>query len=100
VGTSISNAPVVDFAMDIMEIEGKPRAKRGKWSGAKDVLRCKECGARKIIPLGADTDICSCGSRFGSLFAPLIKEGKVSRKLPAAKEIREYALKRTEGLEL
>ena len=35
VGTCISNAPVVDFAMDIMEIEGNPLAKRGKLSGAK-----------------------------------------------------------------
>ena len=39
VGTSIANAPVLNFALDIMEIEGKPMAKRGKWSGAKDVLR-------------------------------------------------------------
>jgi len=35
VGTSIANAPVLNFALDIMEIEGKPVAKRGKWSGAK-----------------------------------------------------------------
>src|SRR6266704_3244920 len=34
VGTSIANAPVVSFALDIMEIEGRPMAKRGKWSGA------------------------------------------------------------------
>src|SRR5262250_2193786 len=40
VGTSIANAPVLNFALDIMEIEGRPMAKRGKWSGAKDVLRC------------------------------------------------------------
>ncbi|MDO8683704.1 MAG: nicotinate phosphoribosyltransferase, partial [Armatimonadota bacterium] len=30
VGTSISNAPVIDFALDIVDIEGKPVAKRGK----------------------------------------------------------------------
>ncbi len=29
VGTSIANAPVLNFALDIMEIEGKPMAKRG-----------------------------------------------------------------------
>ena len=39
VGTSIANAPVLNFALDIMEIEGKPMAKRGKWSGAKEVYR-------------------------------------------------------------
>src|SRR2546421_432077 len=39
VGTSIANAPVLNLGLDIMEIEGRPMAKRGKWSGAKDVLR-------------------------------------------------------------
>src|SRR2546430_9589274 len=39
VGTSIANAPVLSFALDIMEIEGKPMAKRGKRSGAKQVWR-------------------------------------------------------------
>ena len=39
VGTSIANAPVLNFALDIMEIEGRPMAKRGKRSGAKHVLR-------------------------------------------------------------
>src|SRR5512134_497449 len=34
VGTSIANAPVLSFALDIMEIEGRPMAKRGKRSGA------------------------------------------------------------------
>jgi len=34
VGTSIANAPVLNFALDIMEIEGRPMAKRGKWSGS------------------------------------------------------------------
>jgi len=30
VGTSISNAPVLDLAMDIVEIESRPMAKRGR----------------------------------------------------------------------
>ena len=100
VGTSISNAPVVDFAMDIMEVEGRPFAKRGKWSGAKDVVKCRNCASRKVIPLGSEPGACSCGGRFESLFTPLIKNGRIARKLPAAKEIREGVLKRIEGLEL
>src|SRR3990172_3374046 len=65
IGTSISNAPVVDFAMDIIEIEGKPFTKRGKWSGSKRVLACAECGTRKIAPLAhAEKIICSCGGAF------------------------------------
>ena len=38
VGGAIANAPVIDFAMDIVEIEGKPKAKRGKRSGVKQVF--------------------------------------------------------------
>src|SRR5213596_3947088 len=52
VGTSIANAPVLNFALDIMEIEGRPMAKRGKWSGAKDVLRCRACRTTVVVPAG------------------------------------------------
>ena len=37
VGGAIANAPVIDFGMDIVEIDGEPRAKRGKRSGIKQV---------------------------------------------------------------
>ncbi|MDP6459245.1 MAG: nicotinate phosphoribosyltransferase, partial [Candidatus Hydrothermarchaeota archaeon] len=40
IGTSISNAKTIDFAMDIIEMEGKPVAKRGKLGGKKEVYRC------------------------------------------------------------
>src|SRR6266571_1235918 len=50
VGTSIANAPVLNFALDIMEIEGRPMAKRGKWSGAKDVLRSRPLAALRHGP--------------------------------------------------
>ncbi|MBI5893077.1 MAG: nicotinate phosphoribosyltransferase [Deltaproteobacteria bacterium] len=95
VGTCISNAPVVDFAMDIMEIDGKPLAKRGKWSGAKDVLRCKKCFTDKIVPLGSNKGKCDCGGGFENLLLPLIKNGKAARKLPKPKDIRSHVL---EGL--
>jgi nicotinate phosphoribosyltransferase len=102
VGTSISNAPVVDFAMDIMEIEGRPVAKRGKWSGAKDVLRCAGCGTRKVTPLGKGGGHtgCDCGGVWESLFTPLLADGKVARDLPGATDLRYYAISRTEGLEI
>ncbi|MBI5810892.1 MAG: nicotinate phosphoribosyltransferase [Deltaproteobacteria bacterium] len=103
VGTSISNAPVVDFAMDIMEVEGRPYAKRGKWSGAKDVLKCKRCPERRIIPLGplgSKRGRCVCGGALESLFSPLIVKGVIRRKLPKPRDIRAYALKGIKGLEL
>ena len=48
IGTSISNAPVVDYSMDIMEVDGIPRAKKGKWSGSKRVLRCKSASTASL----------------------------------------------------
>ena len=90
VGTCISNAPVVDFAMDIMEIEGKPVAKRGKWSGAKEILRCRKCGSDKIVPLNKKQNKCACSGSYEALLQPLIKKGKIARKLPKPKVIRGY----------
>ncbi|MFQ5736665.1 MAG: nicotinate phosphoribosyltransferase [Thermodesulfobacteriota bacterium] len=99
VGTSISNAPVIDFAMDIMEIEGRPFAKRGKWSGAKDVLLCAGCGARRVVPLGALPGACGCGGEHESLFVPLIEDGSVAARLPEPSAIRELVLRRIGSLE-
>ncbi len=100
VGTSISDAPVVDFAMDIMEIDGVPTAKRGKWSGAKDVLRCASCGGRKTVPLGSKPGACACGGEFESLFVPLLSGGNIASTLPKPRAIKEYLSGRLSGLEL
>jgi nicotinate phosphoribosyltransferase len=49
VGGAIANAPVIDFAMDIVEIDGVPKAKRGKRSGAKQVYAQKS-GEHVVLP--------------------------------------------------
>jgi nicotinate phosphoribosyltransferase len=49
VGGAIANAPVIDFAMDIVEIEGKAKAKRGKRSGVKQVYE-KRDGEHVVLP--------------------------------------------------
>ena len=49
VGGAIANAPVIDFGLDIVEIEGKPRAKRGKRSGKKQVYELQE-GGHRVLP--------------------------------------------------
>ncbi len=41
VGTSVANARCIDFALDIIEKEGEPCAKRGKRGGKKQVYRRK-----------------------------------------------------------
>ena len=53
VGGSIAAAPVVDFSLDIVEVNGEPRAKRGKWSGRKRLLELTD-GTHKIHPAEAE----------------------------------------------
>jgi nicotinate phosphoribosyltransferase len=42
VGGAIANAPVIDFSMDIVELEHVPKAKRGKRSSAKQVYMMQD----------------------------------------------------------
>jgi nicotinate phosphoribosyltransferase len=51
VGGAIANAQVIDFGLDIVEIEGKPRAKRGKRSGNKQVYELQD-GGHRVLPAG------------------------------------------------
>jgi nicotinate phosphoribosyltransferase len=51
VGGSIANAPVIDFALDIVEIEGKAKAKRGKRSSVKQVYELPS-GKHTVLPVG------------------------------------------------
>ena len=50
VGGAIANAPVIDFGMDFVEIEGKPKAKRGKRSGKKQVY-VQPDGSHCVLPV-------------------------------------------------
>jgi nicotinate phosphoribosyltransferase len=100
IGTSISNAPVVDFAMDIMEVEGKPFAKRGKWSGSKRVLRCQKCSASGISPVGDRGFTCQCGGEFSDILLPFTENTNVLQELMPAKEIRSYVLEQVKELDL
>lgn len=92
VGTAISNAPVVDFSFDLVEVEGKPRAKRGKMSGSKHVLRCASCLETIVLPVGADQTACNCGERCESLTKALVERGKISAPLPEPNQIQTYCL--------
>jgi nicotinate phosphoribosyltransferase len=101
VGTSIANAPVLNFGLDIMEIEGRPMAKRGKWSGAKDVLRCHECRETVVVPKGAAGGSCGCGrGRWEPLLKPLVRAGRVVRDLPPPRTVRDHVLEQLSRLPL
>lgn len=98
IGTSISNAPVIDFAMDIMEVEGKPIAKRGKMSGSKSVLRCKGCYHYYLVPSIDKPDLCRCSGEFEELLVPFIKEGELISPLPKVRDIKSYVLSQVKRL--
>ncbi|SPD76290.1 putative nicotinate phosphoribosyltransferase [uncultured Desulfobacterium sp.] len=102
VGTAISSAPVVDFSMDIIEIDGAPIAKRGKQSGSKAVLMCAKCHKTQVRPAGKKPTKCQCGGRQKDLLVPLISRGKMKTKAPSPKQIRNFVISQITdlGLEL
>lgn len=100
IGTSITNAPVIDFAMDIMEVDGRPIAKRGKWSGSKRVLRCKRCNSPLIKPRDKKRHRCHCGGETRDILLPFADNKRILNPLPSPREIRNFVLKQIKGLEL
>ncbi len=101
VGTSITNARVIDFAMDIIEIEGKPIAKRGKMSGAKRVIRCQNCCKDRVFPLKQDIDSrCECGGVFTDLLNPWYDDGIFLFGDKPPQEIRRYVLDQLKNFEI
>lgn len=92
VGTAISSAPVVDFALDIVEVGGKPRAKRGKLSGRKLLWECRECLNRGIAPARHLGHCPRCGHRVRSLLDTYITHGRRKGRPPSAHDVRDLTL--------
>ncbi len=91
VGTAIANAPVLNFALDIMEIEGRPMAKRGKWSGAKDVYRRRGSREAVVVPAGR-TPPAGDGGAWEPALKPLVAGGRIVRDLPPPRTLRDFVL--------
>jgi nicotinate phosphoribosyltransferase len=89
VGTSIAGAPVLNFALDIMEIEGRPCAKRGKWSGAKEVYRRRGALDTVVVPAGTPAP---ADGAWDAVLKPLVTGGRVVRDLPPPRTIRDFVL--------
>jgi len=99
VGTSVSNAPTVDFALDITEAEGKLVAKRGKLGGKKKVWRCPNCLIDIVSRIGESQPNCpKCSGETEPMLLPLIEKGKVVAKLPNVDEIRAYVLEQLQKI--
>lgn len=92
VGTAISDAPVVDYSMDIVEIEGVPVAKRGKSSGAKQVYRCNRCHQDRVTPQAEDPCLCQCGEKMEALLNEWMRNGNLISPLPSPGDVRQRVL--------
>lgn len=99
VGTAITAAPVIDYSMDIVEVENRPLAKKGKRSGSKSVLRCENCLETVVVPLGKPPKPCSCGGKMKEILMPFLSQGKLKAPLPPPGEIRDHVIGQLAGVE-
>ena len=100
VGTAIANAPVLNFGLDIMEIDGRPFAKRGKQSGSKVVLRCRSCDRTLVVAAHRRPARCPCGGELDALLRPLIQGGRLVRDLLPPRTLREHVLAQLRRVDL
>ena len=102
VGTSIANARTVDLALDIVEIEGRPIAKRGKRSGRKQVLRCDDCFATLVVPHSYPRSslTCPCGGARRELLNPAIRDGSIVAEAKPELQVRQFVLDQLSRVEL
>ncbi len=98
VGTSIAFPPSIDLALDIVEVEGRPVAKRGKLPGRKQVYRCSKLHDL-IVPFGKELERCPvCGEPTRPLLKKVMESGELTVDLPSAREIRSKVLERLEKI--
>ncbi len=88
IGTSLSNAPTIDFACDIVEIEGKPVAKRGKFGARKEPLRCPKDGTYEVGVSRCPT----CNGPMKPAYVQYLDRGEPAADLPSLMEIRSRVI--------
>ena len=74
VGGYVTNADPVEFALDIVAVEGEPAAKRGKLSGPKEAYRTPDGGHHVGLASRSGPD------DGESLLEPLVRDGEVVRE--------------------
>lgn len=101
VGTSVSNAPTIDFSLDIVEVEGKPASKRGKYGGRKQAWRCPECYSWRVTTWGAASEHCpTCGIEMSPMIRKVVENGKPVAERESPTSIRQRLLKELERYSL
>lgn len=100
VGTSISNARTVNYAMDIVEKEGELVAKRGKFGGKKQAYRCPEC-YNFIMKLWEEKEIptCKCGAKMEPMLKKFMEKGKLLLDYPSTDKIKRYVTEQLKKVE-
>ncbi len=96
VGTCISNARVVDFSLDIVEIDGKPTAKRGKYSGRKRLLGQGEPPLKHDILYWNEED----PEKGRDLLTLKVEKGKTVSPGKTLENVREYVFAQLSKLDL
>jgi nicotinate phosphoribosyltransferase len=90
---AIAAAPVVDFGLDIVEVDDEPRARRGILSGRKHLWRCQSCGNRGIAPVGARLGRCPrCRGHLGDALIEMLEGGVQVGSAPQASAARRRAM--------
>ena len=72
-------------------------AKRGKWSGAKDVLRRRGTLETVVQQAGRPAPP---GGPWDALLKPLVTRGRVARDLPPPRTVRDFVLDQLAGVPL
>lgn len=94
VGTTIAGAPPIDFSLDIVEVEGKPRVKRGKFGGRKACYRCFDCFLWFAVPQGKSVPgkCARCGGSPELMLKQVVSKGKLLSPAPEADAVRAFVL--------
>ncbi|MEM2143101.1 MAG: nicotinate phosphoribosyltransferase [Candidatus Thorarchaeota archaeon] len=97
VGSAISNARPIDYAMDIVSLyeDGSwtPAAKRGKMSGRKRVYRCESCLRLRVMLVDDPPPACpECGKVMSSLSVQLMHSGVPVSEVHPPERLRERVL--------
>ncbi len=91
IGTYVANSPTIDFAFDIVNIEGKAIAKRGKFAGRKQVGYCESCDIYLCAQFEEEKILCpSCKFEMTKMLEKFIENGELITILPTEKEIQQH----------
>ena len=92
IGTSLSNAATINFSLDIVGIEDKLIAKKGKISGKKEVFECRRCGGRTVVLSGNNEIKCDCGNKMEMRTKSIMKKGIITDKIGNVEDIRNRVI--------